>query len=84
MMEMTEKDGARYTITTTTTQNAAQTVIVKYLLAALIFYAQWPGLATVKQDRLNYRLVDAAFFRRDISCLEHSEMCSRLNVAREG
>ncbi len=32
----------------TAAQNAAQTVIVEYLQATLILYAQWPGLATVK------------------------------------
>ncbi len=39
----------------TATQNAAQTVIVEYPQATLILYAQWPGLATVKQA-LNYSL----------------------------
>ncbi len=27
----------------------------------MILYAQWPGLAAVKQDRPNHRLVDVAF-----------------------
>ncbi len=38
-----------------------ETVIVEDLQTTLILYAQWPGLATVKQDRPNRRLVDAAF-----------------------
>ncbi len=60
-MKLTAKDGARYTIKTNATQNAAQTVIVEYLQATLVPFAQWPGLATVEQDHPYHRLVDAAF-----------------------
>ncbi len=35
----------------TATQNATQTVIVEDLQAMLILYTQWPGLATVENDR---------------------------------
>ncbi len=40
-MESMTKGGARNTILTTVTQNAAQTVIVEYLQVTLTLYAQW-------------------------------------------
>ncbi len=73
------KDSARYTIQTTATQNATQTVIAEYLQMTLIRYAQWPGLATVKQDRPYHRVIDAALCAK--RNFDHNEVCGRLKVA---
>ncbi len=41
--------------------DATHIVSVEDIQATLILYAQWPGLATVLQDRPNHKLVDTAF-----------------------
>ncbi len=53
-MQSIMKGGGRNTILTTATNNAAKTLIVEFLQAALILYAQWPGLPIAKQDYSSY------------------------------
>ncbi len=47
-LESVTKRGACDTIFSTTTQEAAQLVVVKGLQATLTLDAQWPGVATVQ------------------------------------